>query len=215
MAATQPAKDSVMRKRVLITGAQGFTGRYLAAALGEAGHEVHGLAQSGLGAATVGVAVKHTPGVAVMHQADLADPAALTRVVQEVQPHQVAHLAAIAFVAHGDAQAMYTTNLLGTRNLLEALLTAPSPPEAVLLASSANVYGNGPPGAQAHGGDVVLTEASATAPANDYAVSKLAMEYLAQLYANRLPLIITRPFNYTHFFAAKNCGPRATPSAVH
>jgi nucleoside-diphosphate-sugar epimerase len=167
--------------RILITGAEGFTGRHLAAALAAEGHEVHGL-------------VHHRPAqapdsVAALHEADLADTDRLRGVVQQVRPDQVAHLAAIAFVAHGDADAMYRTNLLGTRHLLEALAQAEAPPQAVLLASSANVYGNTTEG--------MLDETAPPMPANDYAVSKLAMEYLARLYSTRLPIVVTRPFNYT------------------
>lgn len=170
-----------MMARVLVTGVDGFTGRYMAAALAAHGHEVHGLVYH--------LRDQSVPGVSALHEAGLADAAAVSSVVRRVQPQRVAHLAAIAFVAHGDAQAMYTTNLLGTRNLLEALAAAKTAPESVLLASSANIYGNGTEG--------VLDEQTPAAPANDYAVSKLAMEYLARLYAGRLPIIISRPFNYT------------------
>jgi nucleoside-diphosphate-sugar epimerase len=52
------------------------------------------------------------------------------------------HLAASAFVAVADPTAFYNVNLLGTRHLLEALSTAPTPPHCTILASSANVYGN-------------------------------------------------------------------------
>ena len=170
-----------MRKTILITGAEGFTGRYLTAALAEAGHEVHGLVRS----------LPETPivGAIKVHACDLGDRQGLSKVVEDVSPHQVAHLAAIAFVAHNDVDAIYRTNIVGTRNLLEVLAAATAPPESVLLASSANVYGNGTEG--------VLSESSQLAPANDYAVSKLAMEFLAKLYASRLPIIISRPFNYT------------------
>lgn len=172
-------------KRVLVTGAAGFTGRYLAQALHGAGYEVHGIGQ------------KDSPCsvdcLAALHLADLADTVRLAEVVQQVRPHKVVHLAAIAFVAHGDVDAIYRTNVVGTRHLLEALAIAKArglaPLSSVLLASSANVYGNATEG--------VLTEDAAPAPANDYAVSKLAMEYVARLYADRLPLVLARPFNYT------------------
>ena len=167
--------------KILITGADGFTGRYLAQTLHEAGHEVHGLVQR---AVPEGVY-----GVSVCHVADLSDAQGLAQLVKAVQPDKAAHLAAIAFVAHGDATAMYNTNLVGTRNLLEALAAGPSPLTAVLLASSANIYGNALEGC--------LDELTPPAPANDYAVSKLAMEYMARLYAQRLPLVVVRPFNYT------------------
>lgn len=168
--------------KILVTGANGFTGRYLAAELQRAGYEVHGLVHKPIASGKVA-------GVSALHVADLSDAAGLAAVVNEVQPDKVVHLAAIAFVAHGDIEAIYRTNLVGTRHLLEALAQSKAPLDAVLLASSANVYGNSVGG--------VLDENTPPAPANDYAVSKLAMEYAARLYAGRLPLITVRPFNYT------------------
>jgi len=174
--------------KVLLTGADGFTGRYMAAELHQAGYEVIGLVRKPL--------TSPLPGLTEAHVADLDDAARLGELMKLLQPEMVVHLAAIAFVAHGDADAMYRTNLLGTRRLLEALCASGRPPRAVLLASSANIYGNSREGA--------LDETTPAAPANDYAVSKLAMEYMARLYAERLPLIITRPFNYTGVGQASN-----------
>ena len=109
--------------------------------------------------------------------------------MNEVRPEHVVHLAAIAFVGHGDVEEMYRTNVVGTRQLLDALSGLAELPRSVLIASSANVYGNAREG--------VLDEALRPAPANDYGVSKVAAEYVGQLYAARLPLVTVRPFNYT------------------
>lgn len=161
--------------RVLVTGHRGFTGRYVVAALRNAGYEVCGLSERPLDLES--------------HSVDLLDRAALGQAVAEAQPDAVIHLAAIAFVAHGDADEMYRTNVVGTRNLLEALSALQAKPKAVLLASSANVYGNSE--------IELLDESISPSPANDYAVSKLAMEYMAKLWADRFPIVLARPFNYT------------------
>jgi nucleoside-diphosphate-sugar epimerase len=164
-------------KRALITGLSGFTGHYVAQELRNAGYEVFGTITPG-----------HAPGAGEF-AVDLNDRAGLAAVVQQVQPDVVAHLAAIAFVAHGDAEQIYRVNVVGTRNLLEALAGLAHKP----VGRAAGVQRQ------------YLRQcrrrrdrrAGAGAPANDYAVSKLSMEYMARLWQDKLPLIVVRPFNYT------------------
>ena len=166
-----------MSKRILITGSEGFTGRYVTDEFLRAGWEVWG------------AGLQPKPEQPQYLQIDLLQPETLQPIATKVQPDVVIHLAAMAFVAEDNANRFYKVNLLGTRNLLEVLSMAKTPPECTILASSANVYGNSKL--------EVLSEDSPTNPANDYAVSKLAMEYLAKTYMDRLGIVITRPFNYT------------------
>lgn len=170
-------------KRALITGIHGFTGRYMAAELAAYGYQVTGL----------GSRPGSEPGY---RQANLLDAAALHTLLADIQPDVVVHLAALAFVGHGNANDFYQVNLIGTRNFLEAIAASGKSPECVLLASSANVYGNVSEG--------VLDETTVPGPANDYAVSKLAMEYMARLWCDRLPIVTARPFNYTGVGQAEN-----------
>ena len=164
-------------RRALIIGASGFTGRYLAQELADHGWDVWGLGHA------------PQPGMANYAVADLENYEQLQAVVQRVAPQAVFHLAAIAFVGHGSPADFYRINVGGSRNLLQALASLPTAPQSVLIASSANVYGNSAEGK--------LTEATAICPANDYAVSKVAMEMMANLWMDRLPIVIARPFNYT------------------
>jgi nucleoside-diphosphate-sugar epimerase len=160
----------------LITGASGFTGRWLGARLTQAGYQVYGLTQE----------PARTPAEI---QADLCDPPALRAALETARPDYIVHLAAITFVPHSDSAEIYRVNLFGTLNLLDAILAVGLQPRKVLIASSANVYGN--PAVE------VIDETVCPAPVNHYANSKLAMEHMVRTYDDRLPLVITRPFNYT------------------
>ena len=151
--------------RILVTGLNGFTGCHLKPELESHGHTVQGL------------------------RSNLTKPLDVATEIAKLNPEAVIHLAGISYVGHGNARELYEVNLLGTRNLLEALDHHAPDVRSILLASSANIYGN-------HTEDA-LSEETRPCPTNDYAVSKLAMEQMAQLWIERLPLFIVRPFNYT------------------
>ncbi|KVF22207.1 epimerase [Burkholderia vietnamiensis] len=171
-------------RRAFVTGVTGFTGRYMAQRLAAAGYDVWGTVAPG-------TARPDDPAFAncTLLPVDLLDADAMRAAVADARPDAVVHLAARAHVARDEPSQTYAVNIVGTRNLLAALASLDRRPSAVLLASSANVYGNSTAG--------VIDETVAPAPANDYAVSKLAMEYAAKLWADRLPIVIARPFNYT------------------
>lgn len=174
--------------KILVTGADGFTGRHLSTALLDEGYDVHGLVRNSRG--------KQLDARIHIHHGDLEDEESLRSVLRECRPEKIVHLAAISFVAHEDHNAIYTTNLLGSRNLLEVIAQQSHPISSVLLASSANIYGNQQEG--------IIDESARPFPANDYSVSKIAMEYMANLYRDVLPIIVVRPFNYTGLGQSKN-----------
>lgn len=151
--------------RLLLTGADGFTGVHLTQAASKAGFEVFPL------------------------KSDLSNAGALKEEVAQIAPTHVIHLAGISAVTHANQQEFYKVNLFGTLNLLDALLKAKGPIQKIILASSANVYGNTESNS--------IGEDLAPLPVNQYAMSKLAMEYMARSYLDNLPIIFTRPFNYT------------------
>lgn len=161
---------------VLITGINGFTGAHLAGELAASGYRVAG---TGLGPG----------GGGGQYACDITRLADIERVVGEVMPDYVVHLAGLSHVGHGDPEAFYRVNLFGTLNLLQALAAAGRAVRKVLLASSANVYGPAP--------QEVLDETLCPRPVNHYGSSKLAMEHMSATWFDRLPIVITRPFNYT------------------
>jgi nucleoside-diphosphate-sugar epimerase len=165
-----------MPGRVLITGIEGFTGRYLRKVLEQQGYEVHGITH-------------HQPEVSSDSRIDLLDRAALSQHVRTLRPDFCIHLAGITFVGHDDAAEIYSVNLIGSLNLLEAISRAGALVKKIVLASSANVYGR--PWRSP------VDESMRAAPVNHYGVSKYAMELMAARWFDRLPILLVRPFNYT------------------
>jgi len=80
--------------RILLTGADGFTGRNFLNQAKLLGHEV------------------------IVLKADLTDSEEVFCEVQVIRPSHVLHLAAISAVTHADEEAFYRVNLFGTQNLL-------------------------------------------------------------------------------------------------
>ncbi len=176
--------------RVLVTGADGFAGRRMVAALLAAGHEVSAACRPG------------GPPVAEWLRADarrvrvvpleLTDAGSVRTAVAD-RPERVVHLAAVSSTseAQRDVAHAWRVNTTGTALLLDALAAQPGSAPVTLIASSAEVYGVGS-GRRRVEGDPVE-------PVSVYAASKAAAE-IAGLEAWRrtgAPVIITRAFPHT------------------
>ncbi len=162
--------------RILITGINGFTGIHLEKFLSQKGFDVYGT-------------VIDTPKNQKHFQCDITKKEQIDTVIAQVQPNYLIHIAAISFPGESNASLIYDVNVIGTENILKALVAHNIFPKKVLLASSATVYGNQ--------GKEILDEDMCPHPVNHYGCSKLAMECMASNYFNMLKIIIVRPFNYT------------------
>jgi nucleoside-diphosphate-sugar epimerase len=171
--------------RTLVTGASGFTGRYLVDKLRARGHTVIETTAS-----------RSEPDTPTRIALDITSPQECRNVIESTRPDYIVHLAAISFVGHSDPLDFYRVNVLGTLNLLEACGAVGHTPRKLLIASSANVYGNVTSDA--------IDESFPLAPVNHYAASKAAMEAMVRTWFDRLPILIVRPFNYTGRGQASN-----------
>ena len=169
-------------QKVLITGIDSFTGTHLSKYLKNSDYDVYGTSLFKSGDQE--------------YKCDITNKDDILKVLQSVKPDYIIHLSAISFVGHANNEEFYKVNTIGTTNILDALLELKIKPLKTILVSSATVYGNQ--------GLEILDESLCPQPENHYGASKYAMESLAKSYFGRLPIIITRPFNYTGVGQAEN-----------
>ena len=167
--------------RALITGVNGFVGKYLVQELQEKGYSVSG----------IGMGQFNFPGVSYKN-ANIMDRMALGQAMEELNPDIVFHLAGLASVSHSwrDPKSSFEVNVIGTINLLESLKGREV--QSIVYVGSSELYG---PGRRL---GEKFSELTPPNPQNPYATSKYAAERIAlqlgQVY--KLPVIITRPFNH-------------------
>ena len=109
-------------RRVFLTGHTGFKGSWLALWLMEMGAEVTGYALPAEGETNLFTQANVANGMVSVF-GDVRDLAALQTAMQKARPEVVLHLAAQALVraSYADPVNTFSTNVMGTVNLLEAL----------------------------------------------------------------------------------------------
>lgn len=194
-----------MQRRYLITGAQGFVGRYLTSRILDLDEssQVLGIGRSsrvdgffthtismgcGQGCAPLPPDLNASFGERYRYQdVSLLDTVRLREILRAFQPQCIFHLAAALSTAPD--RDLIETNLQGTASLMDATTEALHARPLVILGSSGSVYGNAP--------SVPLSESEACEPADMYGLTKLAAEHIARVKATRggLGFITARIFN--------------------
>ncbi len=175
--------------RLLVTGADGFVGRWLVRAGVAGGLKV-------VAAVMPDVALPHEwqhgleGGTLEIVRGDLATATGVAAVAA-TQPDRVVHLAAVASgaAAQRDPDAAWKVNVDATAQLF-AQLARPERPRCIFV-SSGEVYGTGHDGA--------ITEGAPVAPSSSYGESKAGAEVaaLAAHDGGGLDVVIARPFPHT------------------
>lgn len=175
-------------QRILVTGAAGFVGSFVAARLAAMGHQVVGCDNFN---DYYDPRLKHdrvrallAPAGVVCHTVELSDAAQVAALFERERPQLVVHLAAQAGVRYSiDNPSVYIqSNLVGFGNILEACRQGAI--EHLLYASSSSVYGNN--------AKVPFSEDDQVdAPVSLYAATKKSNELMAHSYSHLFKLPAT------------------------
>ena len=185
--------------RILITGVAGFVGSHLAELLLDKGIEVYGT----IWRESILENISALKNSLELIECDIRDYENVQQTIVSSNPDWVYHLSAQSFVpaSRKDPATTLAINVIGTANLLEAVLKCASNAR-VLLVGSSDQYG------MVYQNELPVKESNPMRPLNPYAVSKIAQEFLGYQYhrVNGLDIVRVRSFNHV--------GPRQAPLFV-
>jgi len=176
----------------LITGINGSGPSYMAEYLVDVPNmEVHGIARWHTNGSNKNL--ENIKDGIFLHECDLTDLSSTIRVLDEVRPDYIFHMASHANVrlCFVNPIAVLKNNVDSTINLLEAIRILKLP-TIVHYAGTSEVYG------QVRKEDTPIVETHRLDPVNVYAISKLTQEKLVKSYycSYGIKCVITRAFTY-------------------
>jgi UDP-glucose 4-epimerase len=182
--------------RMLVTGGAGFIGSHLVDALLGADHRVFVIDNL-----VTGSRANLAAGVDLV-EADVRDQDEIDRIIAEVRPAVVFHLAAQTLVAHSASDPVVDAeiNVLGTLNVTRATIAAGAR-KLIFASSGGTVYGN--PQVQP------VPESHQLSPISPYGVSKVAGEHYVRVLCSSAGVACTI-LRYGNVY-----GPRDIPASQH
>ena len=180
---------------LLITGGCGFIGSELVRQVVTQGRDVVNIDALTYAANPASLASVESNPHYSFQQLDIRDRLALNKLLKDIKPDAIIHLAAESHVDRSieGADDFISTNINGTFNLLECAREYGS---KFLHVSTDEVYGD------LSETDAAFTEQTAYAPSSPYSASKAASDHLVRAWGRTydLPILITNcSNNYGHF----------------
>lgn len=174
--------------KALISGVSGQDGSYLAELLQEKGYEIHGIVRR---CSKPDEQLKNLQNVNLtLHYGDITDSDSLYRIVRDVMPDELYHLAAQTFVKTSFTTPVDTGNstALGTMRLLEVLRHV-KPDARFYNASTSELFGAAP---------APQSESTPFHPVSPYSVAKLYAYWATRLYRDTYGLFAVNGILYNH-----------------
>ncbi len=213
----QTVRESLDGRPVFVTGSDGFVAGHLVETLLDFGAHVHAFVRAT--SSSILTNIGPVRDRVVLHRGDLTDRHAVANALRDLKSDGgrpiIFHLGAQAHVGESWARPYETiaSNVLGTLNLLQAVVDLELDVHRIDVAGSSEEYGNVQEDLRSHyrfdeHGGLILDELSPLNPQSVYATSKVATDFLARNFqsAYGIPCVVARMFN--------NYGPRQNPRFV-
>ena len=182
-------------KKAIVTGATGQDASYLAELLLSKGYETHGIVRRASTFNRERIEHLHSyegkDGL-ILHYGDMTDSSNLIRIIKEIEPDEIYHLAAMSHVQISFDIPEYTADVdaIGTLRLLNAVkFLGLEKKTRILNAATSELFG---------GSEKPANEKTPFNPKSPYAVAKLYSYYICKIYRDAYDMFVSNAISFNH-----------------